>query len=161
MFNYSCSFTPPQNKIQLLSRFSCYSKVVCLFNFGAEESFATKFNESESWTWRLLQQSTGKVSDLTYSLSGAASKVSSGGAQLSEISYIYDPPIYDITSGCRVAALFSSGAQRWKPQKPNSWVTLDYKQRKTRHDIPQNHAVEWKFLQLYGAWSSLPGVNLI
>ena len=26
-----------------------------------------------------LQQSTGKVSDLTYSLSGAASKVSSGG----------------------------------------------------------------------------------
>ena len=29
-----------------------------------------------------------------------------------------------------------------KPQKPNSWVTLDYKEQKTRHDIPQNHAVE-------------------
>ena len=48
-----------------------------------------------------------------------------------------------------------------KPQKPNSWVTLDYKQRKTRHDFPQNHAVEWKFLQLYGAWYSLPAVNTL
>ena len=146
-------------------KYSCYQdspvKLVCLFHFGAEESFPTKFNESESWTWRLLQQSTGKVSDLTYSLSGAASLVSSEGApQLSEISYIYDP-IYDITSGCRVAALFSSEAQRLKPQKPNSWVTLDYKQRKTRHDIPQNHAVEWTFLQLYGAWYSLPAVNTL
>ena len=46
-----------------------------------------------------------------------------------------------------------------KPQKPKSWVTFGYKQRKTRHDIPQNHAVEWKFLQLYGAWYGLPAVN--
>ena len=30
-----------------------------------------------------------------------------GEAQLSEISYTDDPPIYDITSCCRVAALFS------------------------------------------------------
>ena len=48
-----------------------------------------------------------------------------------------------------------------KPQKPNSWVTIDYKQRKTRNDIPQNHAVEWKFLQLSGAWYSLPAVNTL
>ena len=48
-----------------------------------------------------------------------------------------------------------------KPRKPNSWVTLDYKQRKTRHNIPQNHAVEWTFLQLYGAWYSLPAVNTL
>ena len=27
--------------------------------------------------------------------------VGGGGARLSEISYTYDPPIYDITSGCR------------------------------------------------------------
>ena len=38
-----------------------------------------------------------------------------GGARPSEISYIYDPPIYDITSGCRVAALFSREAPRWTP----------------------------------------------
>ena len=37
---------PPQNEI--LSRFFCYSKLVCLFGFGVEESFATEFNESES-----------------------------------------------------------------------------------------------------------------
>ena len=36
-----------------------------------------------------------------------------GGPRLSEISCTYDPPIYDITSGCRVAALFSREAQRW------------------------------------------------
>ena len=29
-----------------------------------------------------------------------------GGARLSENSYTYGPPIYDITSGCKVAALF-------------------------------------------------------
>ena len=28
------------------------------------------------------------------------------GARFSENSYTYDPPIYDITSGCKVAALF-------------------------------------------------------
>ena len=28
------------------------------------------------------------------------------GARLSQNSYTYDPPIYDITSGCKVAALF-------------------------------------------------------
>ena len=39
---------PRQNKIQLLSRFFCYSKMVCLFGFWAEESFATEFNKSES-----------------------------------------------------------------------------------------------------------------
>ena len=38
-----------------------------------------------------------------------------GGPRLSEISCTYDPPIYDITSGCRVAALFSREAQRWMP----------------------------------------------
>ena len=47
-----------------------------------------------------------------------------------------------------------------KPQNPNSWVTLDYKQRKTHNDIPQNHAM-WKFLQLYGALYSLPVVNTL
>ena len=31
------------------------------------------------------------------------------------VSYIYDPPIYDITSGYRVPALFSREAQRWTP----------------------------------------------
>ena len=36
-----------------------------------------------------------------------------GGPRLSEISYICDPPIYHITSGCRLAALFSREAQRW------------------------------------------------
>ena len=35
--------------------------------------------------------------------------------RLSEISCTYDPPIYDITSGCRVAALFSREAPRWTP----------------------------------------------
>ena len=83
-----------------------------------------------------------------------------GGHNLAN-SYIYDPPIYYIISGCRVAALFSSEAQRWKPQKPNSWVTLNYKQRETRHDIPQNHAVERTFLQLYGAWYCLPVVIIL
>ena len=29
-----------------------------------------------------------------------------GGARLSENPYTYDPPIYNITSGCKVAALF-------------------------------------------------------
>ena len=38
-----------------------------------------------------------------------------GGARLSEISCTYDQPIYDITSGCRLAALFSREAQRWTP----------------------------------------------
>ena len=41
-----------------------------------------------------------------------------GGARLREISYTYDPPIYwgyDITSGCRGAALFSREARRWTP----------------------------------------------
>ena len=38
-----------------------------------------------------------------------------GAPRLSEISCTYDPPIYDITSGCRVAALFSREAQRWTP----------------------------------------------
>ena len=38
-----------------------------------------------------------------------------GGPRLSEISCTYDPPIYDITSGCRLAALFSREAQRWTP----------------------------------------------
>ena len=35
-----------------------------------------------------------------------------GAPRLSEISYIYDPPIYDITSACKVAALFSREAPR-------------------------------------------------
>ena len=38
-----------------------------------------------------------------------------GGPRLSEISCTYDPPIYDITSGFRVATLFSREAQRWTP----------------------------------------------
>ena len=38
-----------------------------------------------------------------------------GGPRLSEISCNYDPPIYNITSGFRVAALFSREAQRWTP----------------------------------------------
>ena len=37
----------PQNEIQLLSRFPCYSRLVCLFCFSAEESDATGFNESD------------------------------------------------------------------------------------------------------------------
>ena len=43
------------------------------------------------------------------------------GARLSKISYIYDPPIYDITSGCRVATLFSREAQRWTPDAIWGW----------------------------------------
>ena len=43
------------------------------------------------------------------------SREAGGGPRLSEISCTYDPPIYDITSGCRVAALFSREAQRWMP----------------------------------------------
>ena len=42
-------------------------------------------------------------------------RISGGGPRLSEISCTYDPPIYDITSGCRLAALFSREAQRWTP----------------------------------------------
>ena len=38
-----------------------------------------------------------------------------GGPRLSEISCTFEPLIYDITSGCRVAALFSRKAQRWTP----------------------------------------------
>ena len=38
-----------------------------------------------------------------------------GGPRLSEISCTYDPPIYNITSGFRVALLFSREAQRWTP----------------------------------------------
>ena len=38
-----------------------------------------------------------------------------GGKRLSETSYTYDPPIYDITSGCKDAALFWREAQRWTP----------------------------------------------
>ena len=30
-------------------------------------------------------------------------------------SYTYDPPIYEITSGCKVAALFWREAPRWTP----------------------------------------------
>ena len=55
-------------------KYYCYSKV-CIFVFWVEESFATGFNENESWIYRLLQQSTGKVLDSTYLLSNAASKV--------------------------------------------------------------------------------------
>ena len=36
-----------------------------------------------------------------------------GAPRLSEISYNDDPPIYDITSGCRVSALFLREAPRW------------------------------------------------
>lgn len=64
-----------ENEIQLLWRFFCnYLKLVCLFGFWVEESFATGLNNGcvcESWIWRLLQQSRGKTSsasDLTYSL---------------------------------------------------------------------------------------------
>ena len=60
-----------------------------------------------------------------------------GGARLSEISYIYDPPIYDITSGCRVAALFSGKAQRWTPDA--IWFP--------RHFYPQANGImylEWR-----------------
>ena len=35
--------------------------------------------------------------------------------RLSEISYTYDPLIYDITSDCRVAALFWREAPKWMP----------------------------------------------
>ena len=35
--------------------------------------------------------------------------------RLSEISYTYDPSIYDITSDCRVAALFWREAPKWMP----------------------------------------------
>ena len=38
-----------------------------------------------------------------------------GGTQLSESSLNYDPPIYDITFGCGVAALLSCEAQRLTP----------------------------------------------
>ena len=35
--------------------------------------------------------------------------------RLSEISYTYDPSIYDIASDCRVAALFWREAPKWMP----------------------------------------------
>ena len=161
MFNYSCSFTTPTKWN------TAAIKILLLFEAGLLISF---------WGWGKLRHEIQRKWKLNMEAFTAEYGKSfwphllafrscipgelRGGPQLREISYIYDP-IYDITSGCRVAALFSSEAQRLKPQKPNSWVTLDYKQRKTRHDIPQNHAVEWKFLQLYGAWYSLPAVNTL
>ena len=38
-----------------------------------------------------------------------------GRTRLSETSYTYDPPIYDITSACKDATLFLREAQRWTP----------------------------------------------
>ena len=49
IFKSSCFSMPPQTEIQLLSRFFCYSKLLCSFGFWIEESFVTGFNESESW----------------------------------------------------------------------------------------------------------------
>ena len=61
-----------------------------------------------------------------------------GGPRLSEISCTYDPRIYDITSGFRVAALFSREAQRWTPSaiwflryfnpKANGIMYLEYRE---------------------------------
>ena len=45
---------PPQNEVQLLSRFFRYWKMFFLFGFWAEDNFDTEFNESESWTCRLF-----------------------------------------------------------------------------------------------------------
>ena len=50
-----------------------------------------------------------------------------GGARLSEISCTYDPPIYDITSGCRVAALFSREAQNGRPMLFGFLVIFTYR----------------------------------
>ena len=49
-----------------------------VYSVWVEEIVATGFNKSKKMSCKLLQQSTGKVSDhtLTCSLSGAASKVS-------------------------------------------------------------------------------------
>ena len=48
IFKSSGFSMPPQTEIQLLSRFFCYSKLLCSFGFWIEESFVTGFNESES-----------------------------------------------------------------------------------------------------------------
>ena len=54
---------PLHNEMLLLSKFIFYSKLFqCIFGFRVEESFAKEFNESESLTSKLSQQSTGKVS---------------------------------------------------------------------------------------------------
>ena len=43
------------------------------------------------------------------------------------VSCIYDPPIYDITSGCKVAALFWREAPRWAPDA--IWFLRYFKQQ--------------------------------
>ena len=50
-----------------------------------------------------------------------------GGPRLSEISYNDDPPIYDITSGCRVSALFLREAPRWTPMLFGFFVILTHR----------------------------------
>ena len=52
---------------------------------------------------------------VTWSLCFMAHTQEGGGTRLSETSYTYDPPIYDITSGCKDATLFLREAQRWTP----------------------------------------------
>ena len=53
IFNYSCSSTGA-------TKWNT-AAIKILLGFWAEEIFAMEFNESESWIYRLLQQSTGKV----------------------------------------------------------------------------------------------------
>ena len=52
------------------------------------------------------------------------------------------PPAFCPIHSARDRQFWLMTSMNQKPQKPNSWVTLDYKERKTRHDIPQSHAVE-------------------
>ena len=74
IFNYSCSSTASTkwNTVAIKVLLLFFKAVFWVFDTGFNESES----ESESWICWLLQQGTGKVSYLTYSFSGAASKVS-------------------------------------------------------------------------------------
>ena len=64
---------PPQNEIQLLSRVFCYS-FIWFLSWGK-----LRYGMQRKWKLKLhpfTAECTGNVSDLTYSISGAASKVS-------------------------------------------------------------------------------------
>ena len=70
------------------------------------------WNNSLIWKMHIVINSIKKNRNIFYSY---IMYLTGGGPRLSEISCAYDPPIYDITSGWRVAALFSREAQRWTP----------------------------------------------
>ena len=59
-------------------------------------------------------------------VSGSSIGFSGGGPQ-ELLSYTYDPPIYDITFGCRVSALFLRETPRWTPMLFGFFVILTYR----------------------------------